>query len=77
MNESDERWERDRVQRRWRMPTSSRWKRLPGIRLIRFVWHSYRLVRHQAAFSGLGMWSSGYDEWVLYGIARGFDKEEP
>lgn len=76
MSTSAERWERDRTLNGWVMPTAPIWKRLPGIRWVRFAWHGFRVTQHQSAFRGLGMLSSGYDEWVLYGILRGWERPQ-
>lgn len=53
----------------WRMPPSPAWKRLPIIRNIRTAWNSFQIERWYEIVPGL---RTGYDEWCLYGMSRGF-----
>ena len=69
-----DRWEQDKKDFGWKLPECSQWKRLPIIRHLRVIYLSLMLMlwrRYWDAqgFSGL---HSGYDNWVLYGIWRGF-----
>lgn len=73
-DKSDQLWRDDQQRQGWVMPSASKWKRLPVIRWLRFVCHSIRYARHAARCRSMGMLSSGYDEWVLYGIARGWER---
>jgi hypothetical protein len=70
-----ERWERDGKDYGWIMPQAPAWKRLWGIRHIRAVAASIAVDRHNAMWRGMGSIPSGYDSWVVYGIATG--KERP
>lgn len=58
----------------WRMPPSPWWKRLPVVRHVRVLWHSYHLVRHEQIARSLGMIPTGADAWVLWGMLRGLDR---
>lgn len=72
----DPNWVEDGRQNGWIMPAAPRWKRLPVIRHLRAVWHRVRVERHQAFWTGAtGALHSGYDHWVLYGMARGQERE--
>lgn len=60
----------------WEMPCAVWWKRLPVIRHIRASYHSVRAERHyQMYHRAHGALNSGYDRWVVWGIAHG--KENP
>ena len=68
---SDEIWREDAADNGWSLPPpASAWKRLPVIRLFRTVYHAWRMEAHYE------MWPnslrSGYDEWVLYAMRRGW-----
>lgn len=68
----DERWRADGNEWNWSLPPKApRLLRLPIIRHFRALWLSYKIERHYAAWRGLGV-RTGYDEWVLYAIARGW-----
>jgi hypothetical protein len=71
---SSAQWHADQKRYGWIMPPAPRWKRLPVIRYFRFVWHNFNIRRHNAMWGSLGMVPSGYDEWVLYGVARGWER---
>lgn len=77
MTDDDVRWRQDGVRHKWAMPYAPRWKRLPIIRRFRAIWHAFRVDRHNALHSAMGMIPTGYDDWILYGIARGFERETP
>lgn len=67
------RWHRDKVERGWRLPDIAPWPlRLPIIRHIRALWISWHIEKYYAAWSESGLVSSGYDEWVIFAIFRGF-----
>jgi hypothetical protein len=70
-----ERWERDGRDFGWEMPTAPAWKRLWGIRHIRALLISIQVDRHNRMWSGLGAIRSGFDEWVIFGIATGKEKQ--
>ena len=73
----DDRWHIDAVTHGWQMPPWPLWKRIYPIRMIRALWASWHVESHNAAWRSLGMIPTGYDEWVVYGIARGFQREVP
>lgn len=58
----------------WKPPApATRWKRLPIIRHIRGAWLSMKIEQHYSILvCRLGLVRTGYDEWVLYGIFRGW-----
>lgn len=59
----------------WYMPRVSRWKRWPVVRHVRTLRAAMRVHRHYQIYTGLmGMASTGYDEWVLYGMWRGYER---
>lgn len=72
--ESSVEWHKDREKHAWVMPAAPAWKRLPVIRYFRFVWHNFNAQRHNARWRALGMVPTGYDSWVFYGIARGWER---
>ncbi len=58
----------------WKMPSAPRWKRLPGIRWVRALVECIRVeawYRHGPGRMGV---RTGYDDWVVYGIARGQER---
>jgi hypothetical protein len=74
MTESMERWLEDGLQNNWQMPRAAWWKRLPGVRHVRAVWHVGRVAQYQAYYRSMGLLPTGYDEWVLWGIAHGMER---
>ena len=67
-----EAWDQDGHDFGWTMPSAPWWKRLPVIRHVRAAWHRSRVRQHQAFWTiATGALHSGYDEWVLWGIAHG------
>lgn len=71
------RWRQDGERNGWQMPTAPRWKRLPIIRRIRAAHHAARVWRHDAAWSAFGLVPTGYDEWVIFGMAMGMERDAP
>ena len=70
--ECDEMWKIDGEENGWRLPDDvPRWKRLPVIRHIRFIYYSVQIERHNRFWSSLGKMPSGYDEWYLHAIYTG------
>ncbi len=67
-------WEKDRQQFGWEMPETAWWKRLPGIRHIRCAYHKSKVDRHNHFWSSLGSIPTGYDSWVLFGMAMGKER---
>ena len=71
--EDDKRWAADRDKLGWTLPAPAAWwLRLPVIRKFRAVFIMIGMERHYAVWGAVGMARSGYDEWVLYAIARGW-----
>jgi len=71
----DEQWEKDSRDFGWEMPRAAWWKRLPVIRRFRAAFAAAHVNQHNAFWTSLGSIPSGYDRWVVYGIATG--KERP
>lgn len=69
-------WEQDGKEFGWEMPYAPWWKRLPVIRHIRAIYHRVQVDRHNQFWIGMGKIPTGYDSWVLYGIARGMEKPD-
>lgn len=67
----DDPWEIDGKLYGWSMPPSSWWKRLPIIRHVRAIYHSYFVICHNNFYTGLGLIPTGYDQWVIHGIWKG------
>lgn len=77
MSKSDDiLWRADAAMMGWRMPSAPLWKRVWGIRHLRRTYHAYHVTRHELLHSGRGATRSGYDQWVLYGIGRGFERPQ-
>lgn len=74
MIEYDKRWQDDAALNNWRLPFKAPWPlRLPIIRNVRAAWHALQTERHYQRWSMLGAMSrTGYDEWVIYAVARGW-----
>lgn len=59
----------------WRMHGAPWWKRLPIIRHIRALWHSWRAYHwHRYGPGSIGI-PTGYDNWVIYGIWYGKERK--
>ena len=67
-------WMKDKREFGWEMPSAPRWKRLPIIRHIRASYHGRQVARHNAFWRSLGKIPTGYDSWVIYGIAKGLER---
>ncbi len=66
------RWKADGDRNGWTLPPAAPWPmRLTIIRHVRAVWNTMQVERHYAVFAQYGLVRSGYDEWVIYAIARG------
>jgi hypothetical protein len=72
----DELWLEDMRENGWMMPYAPWWKRLPVIRHFRAAMHRVRVEQHNAFWTAAGRIPTGYDSWVLYGIARGYERTE-
>lgn len=77
MQPSDKLWLDDQERHGWIMPAASWWKRLPIIRHCRTIYHGMRAEDAARNWMrcgiGLGLVNQ-YDRWVLYGIARGWER---
>ena len=69
-----EMWVQDGNEMGWEMPSAPWWKRLPVIRHIRAIYGLIKLEQHNRFWLRAGLIPTGYDEWVVYGIARGMEK---
>lgn len=70
--EDDGKWLYNKYRMGWELPTPApRWLRAPLIRRGRAVVYAWKVSRHQARWSGLGI-PTRYDEWVVYAISRGW-----
>jgi hypothetical protein len=67
-------WFEDKQLNGWEMPAATWWKRLPVIRHIRAIYYRSKVVRHNAFWISVGKIPTGYDSWVVYGIARGMER---
>lgn len=76
MNDDDRLWLEDAKQWGWEMPRASWWKRLPVIRHVRAAMARHRVGQWEAFWLSAGLLPRGYDRWVIYGIARGFERSE-
>lgn len=69
-----ERWKADGVAYGWVMPAAPWWKRLPVVRHVRAVWNGFWVeVWYRKGPGSLGL-RTGYDNWVLWGIAHGHER---
>jgi len=71
---SDQIWREDGERNGWVLPSVSWPFRLPGVRLVRFFWHSWKLESHVRTANelGLGVFADPRDKWVLWAIRRGW-----
>lgn len=54
----------------WTPPPKAAWYyRLPILRLFRFAYNAWLVERHYSMCIGI---RTGYDDWVLFGIMRGW-----
>lgn len=72
----DNDWITDGIRNHWTMPTAPYWKRLPVIRHFRAAYHKGRVNSHETFWLGMGFIPSGYDRWVIYGIAAGMERPQ-
>ena len=70
-----ERWLKDGADFGWEMPRAAWWKRLPVIRHVRAAVAQHQADQWNSMWLSLGEIPSGYDNWVIFGIAAG--KERP
>ena len=55
MTEDEKRWLKEAEENKWTLPVVPRWKRLPVIRRIRFIWLSFQVYRHAEAWGSVGI----------------------
>lgn len=70
----DPNWVDDGIANGWTMPKAAWWKRVFLIRHVRAGFHTLRVARYEAYWRAQGLMVSGYDSWVLYGIAHGQER---
>jgi hypothetical protein len=56
------------------MPAAPKWKRLPVIRHFRAMYGAYQVARFEREVAFLGGINTGQDDWVLYGIFHGLER---
>lgn len=75
MNDKDIKWGLAGADNDWYMPRVSFWKRWPIIRHVRTLHAAWQVHRHYEVYTGvLGMTPTGHDDWVLYGMWRGYER---
>ena len=73
MTDDDKRWHDDRDQLGYALPRKAAWPlRMPIIRHVRFYWLSWKIEQHYSMGPGSIGLRTGYDEWVLYAVWRGW-----
>lgn len=69
----DELWMKDKEEEGWVLPKkANRFLRLPVIRYFRWFGRNLTVWIHNNIWMRAGLIPSGYDEWVLYAIYRGW-----
>jgi len=68
-------WIYDQKEKGWLMPRAAWWKRLPIVRHIRCAVHGAAIERHNFFYRSMGMIPQKYDQWVLYGIFHGKERQ--
>lgn len=73
-DDSDLSWQIDGLINNWMLPRPAPYPlRLPVIRNVRAIILSYQVLRHEDMVSRVGLgFPTGYDQWVLYAIRRGW-----
>lgn len=61
----------------WDMPSAPAWKRLPIVRHVRTLYHSYKVQAWDDFWWGMGLMATGYDDWVLWGMWNGMENAMP
>lgn len=74
MNKYEQLWREQQASHKWTLPKpASRFFRLPIIRFFRAMLLTWKVERHYHFWSSnFGSIRSGYDEWVIYAIRRGW-----
>ena len=69
----DDEWREVGRSHGWQLPPPAPWPlRLWGIRYVRAAVASARLIRRVQRSSSPECFPTGYDDWVIYAIARGW-----
>ena len=69
----EERWQKDGETFDWTLPPKAAWPlRLPIVRFVRAFVLLLRVDKHERRWRSIGALPSGYDRWVLFGIAKGW-----
>lgn len=79
MSESEKMWLEDAARNGWVMPRASWWKRLWGIRHVRYIHHSIQAQKFRNMTAAMGLGIGGvpqFDRWVLYGILTGKERRK-
>ena len=73
MKDSEKLWRGSERANGWKLPAPAHWFfRLPVIRRIRCIYKARQIEGHYSLWDAMGPIRTGYDEWVLYAIARGW-----
>lgn len=74
-SEDDRVWREHGEREGWTLPFVAPWPlRLPGIRIIRAAWHSWRATQWARGWGAIGIGLGQiepYDNWVIYAVATG------
>lgn len=70
---TDNLWTITGLRNGWTMLAAPWWKRLPVVRHVRVMIHAARLIMWQDFWVRAGYVPSGYDDWVLHGMWRGWE----
>lgn len=72
--EHDRLWKEEQERWGWKLPEVPRWKRLRGIRHVRWFCHNVRfsIWVGMCVRANLGICANPYDEWRLWAIYRGW-----
>ena len=74
MSDAIKDWHERGLEYGYRMPTAPRWKRLPIIRHFRTIKTAIAVEWHYSfGFGSIGI-RTGYDDWVLWGMWRGLER---
>jgi hypothetical protein len=68
------RWQQMGAENEWKMPFTSRWKRLFIIRHVRTLWMEFQMELWYSYGPGSIGIRTGYDSWVIYGMWHGKER---
>lgn len=69
-------WRAQGLRNKWKMPTASLWRRLPVIRHFRAIAAALGAAQWYANGPGMIGIPTGYDDWVLWGMWHGLERDE-